>query len=747
MILYAITLFTSAFLLFLVQPLIAKSILPWFGGGPGVWTACLLFFQVLLTAGYGYAHLLADRFTHRSQAAITISFLLLSVASLPITPSKAWAPQDVSTPTWQIVKLLLFSVGACYFLLSSTAPLLQSWFSRVWPGSSPYRLYTLSNLGSLLAILSYPFAIEPRLGLHFQTILWSWFYVAFAVLCGACALKLLKTQFQKRAGVPSQKFVAYMGGLSAALARRADDGISGIFRGGPTPPASSRTDEICNELLGRDTGSDPEAVREPLPRLSDRILWLVLTALSSVMLMATTNQLCLDVAVVPLLWLLPMGLYLLSFIVCFHSERWYSRLGYGIALAAALTQTCVVLNQGIYIGLKIQIISYCFTLFACCMVCHGELVRLKPAPSRLTSFYLMISAGGALGGVFVTLVAPHIFKAYWEFHLGLAGTAFVFLLILFRDPRGYLFAGRPPWAWAFLGFSFLALLVALGVQMRGALQDTVKMKRNFFGVLRVLEDNKQDPLEHRTILMHGRIEHGYQFSAQDKRYWPTSYFGPNSGVGIALRYHPRRLDPTLHHLRVGVVGLGTGTLAAYGEDGDYFRFYEINPAVLEISNAYFTYCRDSRARVDVVLGDARISMEREKSIQQAGQFDVLAVDAFSSDAIPVHLLTRECYRDYWYHLKKDGILALHISSRYFNLSPVIRSLAESDIERMPQAVLVDDPGNTMQETDATEWILITSNKEFLHNADVKAAISPWPSEDSARFIFTDDYSNLFRLLR
>jgi SAM-dependent methyltransferase len=701
MILYAATLFTSAFLLFLVQPLIAKYILPWFGGGPGVWTACLLFFQVLLTAGYGYAHLLADRFSRRTQVTIAISFLLLSIASLPITPSKAWAPQGALSPTWQIVKLLFISVGACYFLLSSTAPLLQSWFSRVWPGASPYRLYALSNLGSLLAIISYPFVIEPRLGLYLQTRLWSWSYVAFAVLCGACALKLRKTP---------------------AAPALPDDGV-----------ASPRT--------------LPSPIPGPAHGLSDRIMWLILPAFSSILLMATTNQLCLDIAVVPLLWLLPMGLYLLSFILCFHSERWYSRLGYGIALAAALAQTCVVLDQGIYIGLKIQIISYCFTLFVCCMVCHGELVRLKPASRHLTSFYLMISAGGAFGGVFVSLAAPHLFKAYWEYHLGLAGTAFLFLIILFRDPHGYLFEGRPPWAWAFLGFSFLALLMALGIQIRGAFRDTLAVKRNFFGVLRVLEDNKQDPLEHRTILMHGRIEHGYQFSEQDKRHWPTSYFGPNSGVGIAIRYHPRRIDPALRHLRIGVVGLGTGTLAAYGEDGDYFRFYEINPDVLELSNAYFTYCKDTRAQVDVVLGDARISMEHEKGMHQAGQFDVLAVDAFSSDAIPVHLLTRECYRDYWYHLKKDGILALHISSRYFNLRPVIRNLAESDFERRPQAVLVDDPGDTMQETDATRWVLITSNKEFLDNVDVRAAISPWASEDTKRLIFTDDYSNLFSLLK
>jgi hypothetical protein len=693
MILYAATVFVSAFLLFLVEPLIARYILPWFGGGPGVWTACLLFFQVLLTAGYGYAHLLAHHFRPRIQALITLAFLFLSLAAMPITPSKTWVPEDVSTPTWQILKLLLVSVGVSYFLLSTTAPLIQSWFSRNWPESSPYRLYTLSNIGSLLAIASYPFVIEPLLGLNLQTKIWSWSFGIFAILCGACALVFSKAHTNTDDGVPRQTSKS-------------------------VPP----------------------------PWL-DRIMWLSLTAFSSSMLMATTNQLCLDVAVVPLLWLLPMGLYLLSFILCFHSERWYSRLGFGIALVAGLAQTCVVLHRGIYLGLKVQIISYCFTLFVCCMVCHGELVRLKPGSRYLTSFYLMISAGGAIGGIFVSLIAPGIFKAYWEFHLGLAGVGLIFLIILFRDRGSYLFAGRPTAAWVLLGISYVALIVSLGVQIRDTLSGTLTVRRNFFGVLKVLEDNKGDPSGHRMVLMHGRIEHGYQFFANDKRHWPTSYFGPNSGIGIAIRCHPRRLDPTIRQLRVGVVGLGTGTMASYGRQGDYFRFYELNPEVLDISGTYFTYRKDCPAQVDVVLGDARISMEREKAGMQPGQFDVLAVDAFSSDAIPVHLLTRECYQDYWYHMKPDGVLALHVSSRYFNLSPVIRSLAETDAERRPQVSLVEDPGNTAEETDATRWILITANKQFLANPDVKAAITLWPLEDSKRLLFTDDYSNLFKLLK
>ena len=695
MIIYATTVFLSAFLLFLVQPILAKYILPWFGGSPGVWTTCLLFFQVLLTAGYGFSHLLARNLAPRRQAAWMLSLLLLTIAFLPIAPSKAWIPEVVAAPTWYIIKLLSVSVGMCYFLLSSISPLMQSWFSRAGSGLSPYRLYTLSNLGSLLAIIGYPFVIEPNLGLGLQARIWSSLYLVFAVLLGICAIRQWKSGESRDA-----------------------DSIS------PVPVSETSRSSW-----------------------TDRVMWLGAAALSSGMLMATTNQLCQDVAVVPLLWLLPMGLYLLSYILCFHSERWYSRTAFGIALAIALGQTCWILDRGIYVGLPLQIASYSFTLFVCCMVCHGELVRLKPDPRHLTSFYLMISAGGASGGIFVSLIAPHIFQGYWEFHLGLLGAALFFLVVVFRDPGGRLHAGRCLWAWSLLSVAFLALSAALGSQIHGILKNAVTMKRNFFGTLKIMDDDPTNPLEHRVVMMHGRIEHGFQFRAADKRYWPTSYFGPNSGAGIAIRFHPRRLDPAQRHLRIGVVGLGTGTLAAYGEEGDYLRFYEINPDVMDLSNKYFTYRKDTAARVDVVLGDARISMERERNRQAPGNFDVFAIDAFSSDAIPVHLLTRECYLNYWYHLKSDGILALHISSRYFNLAPVIRSLAVLDNRQGVQALLIEDPGSSIQETDATRWILITSNREFLDNSDVRRAATPWREEDAPTLLFTDDYSNLFKLLQ
>jgi hypothetical protein len=698
--LYGTAILLSAFLLFLVQPVLGKYILPWFGGSPSVWTTCMLFFQVLLLGGYSYAHLIASRLSLRKQALLHVYMLVATVFLLPIAPSEVWKPSGDSLPTLHILGLLTATVGGSYFMLSSTGPLLQSWFSRAWPGQSPYKLYSLSNLGSLLAIISYPMIIEPRMRLGAQVRLWSWGYVAFVLLSSACAL----TVFWLRAS------------------------------------HADRTKQAEEEIQAASASSPPSR--------ADRITWLSLAAVASVMLLATTNQMCQDIAVIPLLWLVPLGLYLLSFILCFQSDKAYSRLWFGPALAVALVQACVILFQGVQLGLRWQIASYCATLFVCCMVCHGELARLKPSTRYLTSFYLMVAGGGALGGAFVTLVAPRIFKGFWEFHLGLTGTSLLFLILLFRDRNGLLYNGRPLWAWTLFYAAFVTLLVAFGFQIQETLQDNLEMRRNFFGVLRVLHLDRDNPQEDRLVLMHGRIEHGYQFKAEDKRYWPTSYFGPSSGVGIAIRFHPSRLtNQGSRSLRIGIVGLGTGTLASYGEEKDYLRFYEINPDVVRLSDKYFTYRRDSSAQIDVVLGDARVSMEKERARHDSQQFDVLAVDAFSSDAIPVHLLTRECCATYWYHLKKDGILAVHISNRYFNLSPVVRGLANLDQGQGMKSMLVSDDGSESQETDATRWILVTRNPQFIQTREVQEAVTAWTKDDPAPMLFTDDYSNLLRLLR
>ena len=700
MILFGLTLFLSSFLLFVVQPLLGKSLLPWFGGSPALWTACMLFFQALLLVGYTYSHILVSRTRLRSQAILHLLLLVAGIAALPIAPSAAWKPAGTSFPFWRVLGLLAISAGAPYLSLAGVSPLLQSWYSRLRQGESPYRLYSLSNLGSLLAIVSYPTLIEPHISLNRQAHLWSWLYVAFVGLCGLCALA--------------------------------------VYRGGNYPREEKQA-------------LATEAVSDPPRRTSGgrRFLWLLLPACGSVMLLATTNQLCQDVAVIPLLWLLPLGLYLLTFILCFHSVRWYSRLWFGGALVAALAHACYLLFGGVFVSLRLQVASYSFTLFVCCMVCHGELVRLKPEPQKLTSFYWMIAAGGALGGLIVSLVAPLLFTGFWEFHLGLAATALMFLIALFSDPDSPLHDGRPFLAWTVLYAAFVCLLISLGFQIRESLDDRIAAARNFFGVLRVLELEKDNPSEHRYTLMHGRIEHGFQFRAEEKRFWPTSYFGPGSGVGIALRYHPRRraLEPAHESLSIGVVGLGTGTLASYCRPGDSIRFYEINEDVVKLARTYFTYLPGCLGRAELALGDARISMEREMERGERQQFDVLAIDAFSSDAIPVHLLTRECFRLYQYHLKADGILAFHISNRYFDLAPVTRSLAQLEPQSGRRAVLIAGKGDEILGTDSTDWVLITANRQFLESEGVRRAILPWTADDRAPLLWTDDYSNLLHLLK
>jgi hypothetical protein len=700
MLLYGAIMFLSAFLLFLIQPLIGKYILPWFGGTPSVWTTCMLFFQALLLGGYGYAHALAGRWPPRRQALFHISLLsasILVVLWLSILPSQAWKPVGGQFPVLRILGLLSASIGAPYLLLASTSPLLQSWFSRARPGSSPYRLYALSNLGSLLAILGYPFLIEPALSLSRQAAIWTWTYIAFAVVCVLLSLKMMK------AGMPT----------AAADNAAGPEVAPGAERPGP----------------GR------------------HILWLSLTACSSVMLLATTSTMCQDLAVVPLLWILPLALYLLSFILCFQHERLYRRPLFLGGLAASIVWTCFVLFGGVPVALRWQILSYSLTLFMCCMVCHGELVRLKPGTSYLTSFYLMIAAGGSLGGLLVTVAAPYLLKGFWEYHLGLLATVLLTLIVLYRDrmgpgfPRHWLVV----WAtWGVLCIAWAGLAYVLVTHIRQSLDNSIETSRNFFGVLRVLDLNRDDPEEHSLSLMHGRIEHGFQFQDTNKRYWPVSYYGPDSGIGLAMYYHPRRLEQ--QPMRIGVIGLGTGTMAVYGRQGDYIRFYEINPGVLQLSDKYFTYRKDSPAKIEVALGDARVLMEIERQRGESQQFDVLVVDAFSSDAIPVHLLTRECFQTYRYHLKEDGILAVHITNRYFDLSPIVRNLIVPDPKQEMQALWFHDLGNGSLRTDRTDWVLLTANQQFLANPGVERHVTPWNDPVPPPKFWTDDYSNLFSLL-
>lgn len=693
---YAVAIFLSAFLLFQIEPIIARYILPWFGGTPAVWTACMLFFQVFLLGGYAYAHLLASHLPPRYQALVHLSLVACSLALLPITPGDAWKPDGSENPMLAIVLLLMVTIGVPFLLVSASGPLLQHWFNRVHPTVSPYRLYALSNLGSLLGLVSYPFFVEPQLGLSTQTVFWSAGYGLYALMCAWGAMPLFRF------------------------------------------------------ATGSRSAGNPEYRAGKKPCLPESLLTIALAACGSVVLLASTNQICRDIAVIPFLWVIPLSLYLISFILCFDHPRWYNRRVWVPVLLFSLSAVVYLLLQDYgdtEMHVYFQIIIYSAALFACCMVCHGELVCLKPSAGYLTSFYLMVALGGALGGVFVNLVAPVLFKGYWEFHLGLVATMVLLGLCLYRTRKPLpsplvLWSGRILW----IG-GIVALVGFLGLHIQEQQESNILTTRNFYGVLRVKETDIGTEFATR-FLYHGRISHGRQFLTPRLRSYPTSYYGPFSGISVAISRHPRQLNSNkLEYgerqggLHVGIIGLGVGTIAAYSRSGDTYRFYEINPDVNRIAREYFTYLKDAKGAQQVILGDGRISLERELTDQNRQPFDILAVDAFSGDGIPVHLLTREAFALYWEHLGSDGILALHISNRHFHFSPVVRALAR---ELGKQALWIKDLSDREKGNDYSDWVLVTSNQTFLKDPFVNFRIAPWPTLEE--ILWTDDYSNLFHVV-
>jgi hypothetical protein len=667
-------------LLFAVQPLFGKYILPWFGGSSEVWTTCMLFFQVLLLGGYAYAHLVS-RLSPRQQAVIHIVLIAAAMAALPIVPTGEYKPQNLDRPVLQILGLLVIFIGAPYFVLSSTGPLIQRWFSRANPGASPYWLYAFSNAGSLIALVSYPFVIEPILTRQAQAQVWSAGLACFAVLCALCALRLWKSP------IPSDNY---------------------------------------------DIGQVPLPDKPAAPSVGIQLLWFALPAGASVQLLAVTNKICLDLAVIPFLWVLPLSLYLVSFIICFQGEKVYVRpvfLGMFIlsivgSILARTYETDLSAGQLIWI--------YSALLISCCMVCHGELFRLRPHPTYLTRYYLMIGAGGAAGGLFVAVVAPLIFRTYRELYVGVLACC---LFVLLADRGLTLGRGLRRWVW-------VSLIVAAGVaamvvptEQAGAYKIAVVNSRNFFGVLTVWEMDPDLPPQHMYAIQHGTTFHGLQFVDPEKHLEPTSYYGRNSGAGLAIEHFPRQ-----HDRRIGVVGLGAGTLAAYGQAGDYIRFYEINPEVERLAETHFTYLANCPAKVDVILGDARLSMESEP----AQEFDILILDAFNSDAVPVHLLTKEAFEVYLGHLKPDGIIAVHVSSVHLALEKVIWKLAEHlGLERLH----IENAENEEKGTFEADWILLTQNRQFLDQDVILQAADPLGVDHGGIGLWTDDYANLFQILR
>jgi hypothetical protein len=665
-----VTIFLGASLLFLIEPLFAKLILPWFGGSAAVWATCLVFFQSALLLGYLYADVTTRRLTPARQSIVHIGLLLVSLLLVPIAPNASWRPQPGGDPAWRILGLLTVTIGLPFILLSATSPLVQTWYARVRSGSEPYHLFALSNLASLLALLSFPFLIEPRIPSHRQAMLWS---TLFGVFVGLCS-------------------------IAAWLARRR-----------PSMTAAA-------------TGEPAETATPPSRR--EKLLWLALSACGSILLLSITNHLTENVAPVPLLWVLPLALYLLTFTLAFNRRSLYSRW----LMVRLLAVTLGGLGYAIYDpafteSLQVSVPLFCLGLFVCCWFCHGELAKLRPAARDLTSFYLMISLGGALGAIFVGLLAPHIFSAIYEFPLALVLTAGLAAVVLW--PLG----GQERLFWT---AATIAMVLILGRNVHAYKKNAVLVVRNFYGALRVKENQDWLKQPYHT-LYHGKIEHGAQFLSLPKSLQPTTYYGPDSGVGVALDRHSG--SPK----RVGVIGLGAGTLAAYGKAGDFFRFYEINPLVPIIANTSFSYLRDTLARTDIVIGDARLSLAAEPP----QQFDILAVDAFSGDAIPVHLLTKEAFALYVHHLKSDGILAIHTSNTYLDLAPVVQLLAD---DAGYPAQLISNGDDTRKLIDSSDWVLVTRNASFLSELDTSRMVDPILVPAHLR-LWTDDHNNVFQILR
>jgi hypothetical protein len=684
----------SAFLLFLVEPLIGKTLLPWFGGAPAVWTTAMLFFQVLLTGGYAYAAWLSQA-SHRRGVLhlllLGLSLILLLGLGLawrsPITPSTALKPSGTIPPMLDIFLLLAISIGLPFFLLSSNSTLMQAWFARAFPNQSPYRLYALSNFSSLVALLAYPFVVEPNLSLPWQGWLWSLGYLAFAGLAGFVTLRAMRTSSD----------------VAAGQTIKADQALS----------------------------------------VRDVLVWLLLSSCASVLLLAITGYLTQQVAVIPFLWVLPLAIYLLTFVLAFSGERIYSRPLYVFLLLPVILLYDWAMANGSLVAIPWQVAVFSLVLFVGCMVCNGELYRLRPATARLPAFYLTISAGGALGGLLVTLLAPAVFKGFWELPLGMLLFCLLFLVIG-RGPKKEGFKAE---LLSNLGTTLLVIAVLItGVRaflyIGSDLTGSIRSQRNFYGVVRVRQAGTPGHPDFSYQMINANTIHGAQFPASGQRDIPTVYYGPHSGVGLALLNHPR----TTSGLRVGALGLGVGTIAAYGQPGDLYRFYEINPLVIQLAQGqggYFSFLKDSRAKVQIVQGDARLSLENELAAGKPQKFDVLVLDVFSNDAIPVHLLDEQAFALYQQFLQPDGVLAVHITNGYLDLLPVVWDLA--DHFNLNRAVIAD-PGDGYF-TSASTWVLLASDPSVLALPAIASHATPLSGYHTSLRLWTDEYSNLFQILK
>jgi len=667
--LYGFAIFLSAFLLFLVEPMSAKQLLPALGGSSAVWLTCLVFFQLTLLLGYLYAHWLTRHaFDRRRQ----LLYLALLAAAIVLLITQRLIRPDLSLgsshPVTTIFLDLTLTIGLPFLLLGSTSPLLQIWLFRKQGGHVPYRLFALSNAGSLLALIAYPTLVEPHLPLRLQRLFWAAGFMVYAALCA-----ILSRQVPEAAQPAPQQDTA-------------------------TAPVSTAT----------------------------RWLWFLLPMAAAMQLSAVTSHITSNIAAIPLLWILPLAVYLITFILAFEFPRLYRRsvlVRLLVVMLASLGYAISKIDSSFPIG--IAILFFLFECFAACLFCHAEAYALRPQrPSETTLFYLLVAAGGVTGTFFIGIASPLLFAANYDLSITFLVTALLALAVTWPDGWGQ----RLLWATGCI------LMLYLNFALHNAYaNDALMMNRNFYGSLRVKQSVTKEgqPLR---LLLNGTIQHGTQIFSPGLTRTPTTYYARDSGIGLALA------NCCAGRTRnIGVVGLGAGTLAAYGNAGDRIRFYEINPHVLPIARNLFTYLRDSQARITVTEGDARASLAHE-----APQgFDVLVVDAFSGDAIPIHLLTTEALTLYRKHLAPHGILAFHVSNQYLNLAPEVAQLAAA---AHMQARLFDTPSVDSRGEFRSTWVLLTDSPTFFTLPEISAIATPIDPIPGLR-AWTDDYSSLLPIFQ
>lgn len=675
---FALATLLGAFLVFQVQPIISKCVLPWFGGTPAVWTTCMLFFQLLLFAGYVYAHVLRTYLRLGHQAIVHISLLLLALGTLPIEPSLDWRPHGDASPTLHLLWLLTAHVGLPYFVLSSTGPLMQAWLSTQIKDDRVYRLYALSNVGSLVALLSYPFLVEPWLSVTTQSSSWSWMFAGFVLVQSIVVVRLIIH----------------------------------------TPAPSSAPSPVA-----------VDAAHSPVVPLQRKLAWVSLGAIASTLLLTTTNHVCQDVAVIPFLWILPLSLYLISFIICFDSPKLYHPKMY-----AALSLAMLILMQGsVWLPVSVHLVTDAgasiLYLFFICILCHGEVARLKPAVSYLTQYYAMLSAGGAAGGLIVAVLCPLVLNDYSEQSV-VNTLAASLAMVLFIAAPNWLGQAYDWNAIRYLRLAALILpLVSVGAAVGHSMPGVLESERNFFGVLRV-EDSHGD-----RCLVHGTTIHGVQRAAPQQSE-PTTYYGRESGIGKALA-----VQGEAGALEVCGIGLGCGVLATYGRRGDRYDFIEINPAVVRVAGQYFSFLKDSAASIHNHLGDGRLVLDQ----MHGRRFDIVVLDAFSSDSIPAHLLTREAMTLYKMRLAKAGVIAVHVSNKHLDLAPLVHRLAHDAGLR---STLIVSGGDVRNRTLPALWVVLAENGNAIWQHDqFKDEARPETATLLGAPLWTDQRHNLLSVFR